>query len=543
MSLNTVTLAKIKTDITLKVKDVIEYYVKKNKSVGLELFTQKCNQEIDGLIKKSYASLLDDSVQKLEIDEYIAKAIDLGFSEYQAEIKEARLKDISEKTEIQYITSASEDFDHYIKNDGTSSAASVMAIQKQIVTTDKFGNKSIKEKVTAEKKQLSIYHATNASFSGCDIVATIEIAPTTGKKVYATLGTLQTISYSIHQEKMPVRVLGNMNAKDWVFGPRTIAGSLVFAVLNKNWLVELYDELYENAEMKGTHFIADEIPPFNITITFANEYGFDSKMVLYGVRIVDEGQTMSINDLYIENTYQFVACNINIMDSLTNYQSGESRIHSSSGSISVETASRRKIAAHDLNTPIEAKVAEQEQSEPMTLEKAKEMLKFEKSAWLILLAEVDGDISEAKAEAKAKLKSAYEKILSDKEFMIDKANQTAVKQYYKNALETIDKLIEETKAGKIYVSTQPMDSEHIAKIESILGYKDLIWQGLLAQFGSAEEAKKAYLELLDRSLIEVKEKIACGELLSSDYEYAYHVYRNSIESIKKASTYTKKEGN
>ena len=98
------------------------------------------------------------------------------------------------------------------------------------------------------------------------------------------------------------------------------------------------------------------------------------------------------------------------MDSLTNYQSGESRIHSSSGSISVETASRRKIAAHDLNTPIEAKVAEQEQSEPMTLEKAKEMLKFEKSAWLILLAEVDGDISEAKAEAKAKLKSAYEKI-------------------------------------------------------------------------------------------------------------------------------------
>ena len=293
MSLNAVTLAKIKTDITSRVNDVIEYYVKKNKAVSIDTFTKKCNDEIDSLLKKNYASLLVDNSQKLEIDKYVIKAIDSGFTEYQAEIKEARLKDISEKTEIQYVTSANEDFDPYIRNDGTSSAASVMAIQKQIVTTDKFGNKSIKEKVTAEKKQLSIYHATNASFSGCDIVATIEIAPTTGKKVYATLGTLQTISYSIHQEKIPVRVLGNMNAKDWIFGPRTIAGSLVFAVLNKHWLVELYDELYENAEMKGSHFIADEIPPFNITITFANEYGFDSKMVLYGVRIVDEGQTMS----------------------------------------------------------------------------------------------------------------------------------------------------------------------------------------------------------------------------------------------------------
>ena len=52
MSLNTVTLAKIKTDIALRVNDVIEYYVKKNKAVSLDLFTQKCNDEIDSLLKK-----------------------------------------------------------------------------------------------------------------------------------------------------------------------------------------------------------------------------------------------------------------------------------------------------------------------------------------------------------------------------------------------------------------------------------------------------------------------------------------------------------
>lgn len=541
MSLNTVTLAKIKTDIALRVNDVIEYYVKKNKAVSLDLFTQKCNDEIDSLLKKNYASLLGDKDQKLEIDKYVIKAIDSGFTEYQAEIKEARLKDISEKTEIQYVTSASEDFDPYIKNDGTSSAASVMTIQKQIVTTDKFGNKSIKEKVTAEKKQLSIYHATNASFSGCDIVATIEIAPTTGKKVYATLGTLQTISYSIHQEKIPVRVLGNMNAKDWIFGPRTIAGSLVFAVLNKHWLVELYDELYENAEMKGTHFIADEIPPFNITITFANEYGFDSKMVLYGVRIVDEGQTMSINDLYIENTYQFVACDINIMDSLTNYQSGEGRLHNSSGTISVETASRR-ISPPTESIPVEVNNIKAEENKVLTSEIVKDMLRFEKSAWLLVLAEFDGDYSAAETAAKNKIKIAYEAIKDDNEYMKEKANKNMAKQYYKKALESLEKFVEETKAGKIMVITKTMNDENIKLIDSILGYKDMLWQEYLLQKSTVDEAKKAYLEHIDKGLAEIKKKIAGGELLSSDYEYAYYVYNNTLESISKAASYTKKEG-
>ena len=541
MSLNTVTLAKIKTDIALRVNDVIEYYVKKNKAVSLDLFTQKCNDEIDSLLKKNYVSLLVDNSQKLEIDKYVIKAIESGFTEYQAEIKEARLKDISEKTEIQYVTSANEDFDPYIKNDGTSSAASVMAIQKQIVATDKFGNKSIKEKVTAEKKQLSIYHATNASFSGCDIVATIEIAPTTGKKVYATLGTLQTISYSIHQEKIPVRVLGNMNAKDWIFGPRTIAGSLVFAVLNKHWLVELYDELYENAEMKGSHFIADEIPPFNITITFANEYGFDSKMVLYGVRIIDEGQTMSINDLYIENTYQFVACDINIMDSLTNYQSGEGRLHNSSGTISVETASRR-ISPPTESIPVEVNNIKAEENKVLTPEIVKDMLRFEKSAWLLLLAEFDGDYSAAETAAKNKIKIAYEAIKDDNEYMKEKANKNMAKQYYKKALESLEKFVEETKAGKITVITKPMNDENIKLIDSILGYKDMLWQEYLLQKSTADEAKKAYLEHIDKGLAEIKKKIAGGELLSSDYEYAYYVYNNTLESISKAASYTKKEG-
>ena len=40
---------------------------------------------------------------------------------------------------------------------------------------------------------------------------------------------------------------------------------------------------------------------------------------------MNEGQVMSTNDIYIENTYQFVASDIELMDSLNAYQTGESR--------------------------------------------------------------------------------------------------------------------------------------------------------------------------------------------------------------------------
>lgn len=173
-------------------------------------------------------------------------------------------------------------------------------------------------------KVFSDYTATNSTYSTADMVAVISIDTGHGI-INSALGQLQTITYSIHQEKAPVRVLGNINAKDWVFGPRTIAGSLVFAVFNKHWLMDLYDELKEKADMKNWHFISDEIPPFNITMSFCNEYGFDSRLILYGVRLLDEGQVMSTNDIYIENTYQFVATDIELLDSLRSYEQEVSR--------------------------------------------------------------------------------------------------------------------------------------------------------------------------------------------------------------------------
>lgn len=154
---------------------------------------------------------------------------------------------------------------------------------------------------------------TYNSYSGCDMVATLQVSSHSGLKNHIyTLGSLQTISISTHQDKRPVRSLGNINAKEYTMGQRTIAGSLVFAVFDKHFADDIFKDSISNinkTENKpiSTIILPDELPPFDITISYANEYGHTSRMALYGVRLINEGQVMSINDIYTENTYQFVA--------------------------------------------------------------------------------------------------------------------------------------------------------------------------------------------------------------------------------------------
>jgi hypothetical protein len=152
------------------------------------------------------------------------------------------------------------------------------------------------------------------SFSGADAVATI-IIPVIGKDGnidgsgdVITLGELQTISYSIHRENSPIRTLGHVNVKGFVKGGRTIAGSLIFTVFNEYAFYRI-KQFKEYLSRKKGFFapLADMLPPFDIVITFFNEYGLGAKMKLYGVTIVDEGQTLSIDDLITEQTYTYMA--------------------------------------------------------------------------------------------------------------------------------------------------------------------------------------------------------------------------------------------
>jgi hypothetical protein len=166
---------------------------------------------------------------------------------------------------------------------------------------------------------------SNMSFAGVDINATI-IVPnidratgTLGESDILEMAELQTISYSIHRENSPIRTLGHVNPKGFVKGGRTIAGSLIFTVFNEYAFYRIKEFRQMMAET-GLFFapLADMLPPFDIVLSFFNEYGLAAKMKLYGVTIVDEGGTMSVDDLITEQTYTFMARGIQPLLSMEN---------------------------------------------------------------------------------------------------------------------------------------------------------------------------------------------------------------------------------
>ena len=165
------------------------------------------------------------------------------------------------------------------------------------------------------------------SYSGCDIRAVVSYYDSNAKESedkvkFKTLGDIQTITYSTHREKFPVRTLGRAATKGYTRGPRTIGGTVIFTVFDKEVLSHFLTQNYQlDVGDKGSYgawanVLIDQIPPFDITINFVNEYGSISKMVLFGVELINEGQTMSIDDLITENVVNFVARHIEPMVSL-----------------------------------------------------------------------------------------------------------------------------------------------------------------------------------------------------------------------------------
>jgi hypothetical protein len=201
---------------------------------------------------------------------------------------------------------------------------------------------------------------TYNSFAGTDIVAVLRI-PGLENAEPLVLGSLQTLSYSSHRESTPVRTLGRVSPKGHTAGPRTVAGSLIFTVFDRNIVREVSDMILRSAsqnedivndagDVVGTQLryspdnwtrkgvrpadesgwfarqrvntlrnggvMMDEMPPFDIIVTFGNEYGNSSYLVIKGVVIVDEGQVMSIEDMLTENTYSYMAEELQVLDSL-----------------------------------------------------------------------------------------------------------------------------------------------------------------------------------------------------------------------------------
>lgn len=181
---------------------------------------------------------------------------------------------------------------------------------------------------------VSSYQKTYTAFGGADITATF------GGIV---VGELQAITYSVTREKAPVYVLGDPNPKSFARGKRGIAGSLVFTVFDRDALHRMKKDknvfrnglnstgqdptpmekvnpdpttLVSNWKSAKKPKYSDEIPPFDITINFLNEYGQAAKMTIYGVEILNEGMGMSVDDITTEKACTFVARDIDDMEAI-----------------------------------------------------------------------------------------------------------------------------------------------------------------------------------------------------------------------------------
>ena len=185
------------------------------------------------------------------------------------------------------------------------------------------------------------------SFSGVDITAVF------GSKV---IGSMQGISYSVTREKAPIYTMGSPDPRAFSRGKRGIAGSLIFTMFDRNALLDEMKDVKQFAKeeadpvppgfttgaretataatpstfgggltgvgltqaretdvttsntskVAATPFYTDQIPPFDVTLTAANEYGAVSIMRIYGVEILNEGYGISIDDIVSEQQYTYV---------------------------------------------------------------------------------------------------------------------------------------------------------------------------------------------------------------------------------------------
>jgi len=95
---------------------------------------------------------------------------------------------------------------------------------------------------------------------------------------------LAGVSLSTHRDKQPLFNLGRMNPEAFVGSRRTTAGTMVFFLTDTSPITLLL-----SPESRMYLYHADELPPFDLYLTFMNEAGSWSSCVVQGITILDEG--------------------------------------------------------------------------------------------------------------------------------------------------------------------------------------------------------------------------------------------------------------
>lgn len=208
------------------------------------------------------------------------------------------------------------------------------------------------------------YSKTFTSFSGADLIVAF------GRRV---IGELQSISWAVQRKKAPIYTLGSADYRSSSRGVRGIAGSLSFAVFDRDALIEEVEKTWDDSNFptmftaagnlytvqqsdfedalamsgwvagnsdtltardnatwdqmttdsfnpnateappgfvklkKQNIMYADMLPPFDCTMTYANEYGQSAFQKLYDLDILNEGSGVSVDSIVMERQMTFIA--------------------------------------------------------------------------------------------------------------------------------------------------------------------------------------------------------------------------------------------
>lgn len=179
---------------------------------------------------------------------------------------------------------------------------------------------------------LTTYNNAYTTFSGADIKAVVN---------GHVFSNLLSISWNITREKAPIYVLGVKDPVSMSRGKRGIAGTLSFQNFDRDavlWVIkddpDRYQytdylsniatvDLYGNPDptngwfdwsaadsFRGvstqTAYYADQMPPMDVTLTYANEYGNMAVEQVFGIEILNEGKGVHIDDMAVETAMTFI---------------------------------------------------------------------------------------------------------------------------------------------------------------------------------------------------------------------------------------------
>lgn len=202
------------------------------------------------------------------------------------------------------------------------------------------------------------------SYSGSDITALFNNIP---------FASLQHLQFSISREKARIWTLGSPDPRSFSRGKRSIGGALVFVLFDRNALIQafrdsrtpgqggfftsgdevrtdfnptqlndfnqtvvdstVFDAFGNPTQLTGGNLVvggadpntattnnffsassdpwyADQIPPFQLSVVAANEYGAISTMKLFNVELLEEGSGVGIDDIVIEEQYSFICTGV-----------------------------------------------------------------------------------------------------------------------------------------------------------------------------------------------------------------------------------------